>query len=99
LNRSDVATLSLTAKMETNNNWYYLDPDHNKTAPNKPHCARCKRPIKDTQSFEHFKSIELHPDKDTPWFRLNPLGRHLIGAECFHKVIEEYGMMTDGETP
>lgn len=72
--------------------WYYLDPDNNKKAPAGLHCERCKRPIKETQSFESFSSIILHPFH--PWFRMaKPAenGSVLIGSECLKKVISEYG--------
>jgi len=82
--------------METE--WYYLDPDNNKKTPDTPHCARCKRKMKDTISFESFSTIVLHPNPDLPYFRL-AIGvkeilsnKNLIGSECLKKVISEYGI-------
>lgn len=80
-------------KFWKNDVWYYLDPDNRKNNPETPHCARCKRKLKETQSIEGFINIELHPDN--PWFRI-PVGipkihYKLIGTKCLEKVINEYG--------
>jgi hypothetical protein len=77
------------------NMWYYLDPDNNKKDPECGlFCARCKRKLKENL-FQTYHSIVLHPDKDTPWFRMaKPLeGNSLIGDDCFKKVTSEYGIM------
>lgn len=82
-------------------NWYYLDPDNNKDDPKCGlFCARCKRPIKETQGRENFISIELHPVH--PWFKIangtKPIPKHLaalIGEACFEKVKNEYGIQSE----
>lgn len=80
-------------------NWYYLDPDNNKKTPDSIHCARCKRKLKETQAFESFKTIIMHPNVDLPYFRVAEgiketlSSPHLIGSDCLKKVIAEYGVM------
>jgi len=72
--------------------WYYLDPDNNKKSPVGLHCARCKRSIKSTQSFESFYPIILHPIN--PWYRIaKPFEKstQLIGSNCHDKMIAEHG--------
>lgn len=71
-----------------NNKWYYLDPDNRKTEPTSGlFCCRCKRPIKETQCFESFISVEKHPEH--PWVRTSVgNGKHIIGKECAKKLEE-----------
>lgn len=74
--------------------WYYLDPDNRKDEPKTIFCARCLRPIKQTQAFESFQRIVIHPDN--PWFRLADLREResgMIGSKCFEKVKKEYGIV------
>lgn len=80
--------------------WYYLDPDNNKDEPKGLYCARCKRPLKDTQAVESFLSIVLHPVR--PLYRLQeglePVPKHLaalIGEKCHNKMVKKYGEQTD----
>ena len=78
--------------------WYYLDPDNNRKPPIVGlYCSCCNRKLKETMAFEKFHSIELHPDVDTPWFKIAAPGRgnHLIGDHCFKRVLKEFGEMGD----
>jgi hypothetical protein len=79
-----------------NYTWYYLDPDNNKDEPKGAYCERCKRSIKQTQSFESFLPIILHPIH--PWYRLASAfekSTGLIGEKCHKKMIKEYGEQKD----
>lgn len=66
------------------NDWVYLDPDNRPKEPEGLHCVRCKKPLKQTQSFESFISVELHPEN--PWVRKSLHGNCLIGSECWNKI-------------
>lgn len=67
------------------NIWYNLDPDNTKKDPDKGiFCIRCKRKLKETQSFESFFSVELH--HENYWVRLNIKGGYLLGSECAKKL-------------
>jgi hypothetical protein len=73
--------------------WHYLDPDNNKSNPKTGlFCCRCKRKIKETQSFENFISVEMH---DTHyWVKPSINGKHLLGLECAKKL-ETVDSLTD----
>lgn len=67
-------------------NWYDLDADNNKKDPEIGlFCCRCKRKIKETQSFESFIAVETHPIY-LNWVRINPLGKYILGSECAKKL-------------
>ena len=70
--------------------WIELDEDNNRKDPeNGLFCVRCKKPIKDTQSFESFISVEIHPIGPPTMVRRSPLkGKYLIGSECWKKIIK-----------
>ena len=68
------------------NTWYELDPDNNKKDPKSGlFCCRCKRKIKETQCFEYFISVKMHPIWGN-WVMKDPLGNHLLGSECARKI-------------
>ncbi len=71
------------------NTWYFLDPDNNKKDPECGlFCCRCKRKVKDTQAVvKSFISVELHPEY--PWVRKSIVGKHLIGEDCWDKIVKE----------
>ena len=73
---------------ENTNDWIELDEDNRKRDPEKGlFCIRCKRPIKETMSFEHFISVEIHPIGSPTMVRRSPIkGKHLIGSECWKKI-------------
>ena len=82
--------------MSKNYTWYYLDADNNKKEPKGLYCERCKRSIKETQSFETFSPIIFHPEN--PWFRIAGAMEKsdgLIGSRCFERVKKEYGEKQD----
>ncbi len=72
-------------------NWFPLDPDNRKDAPEirdgkgsfigyKPHCVRCHKPLKGaTVSY-----IACTVDWDMMEVRKDPLGKELIGQDCFN---------------
>jgi len=69
------------------NDWIELDEDNNKKDPKSGlFCIRCKRPIKETQSFESFISVEIHPIGLPTKVRMSVNGKYLIGSECW-KII------------
>jgi len=74
--------------METE--WIELDENNNKKDPeNGLFCIRCKRPIKETQCFESFISVEIHPVGFPTMVRKSPLkGKHLIGTDCWKKIVK-----------
>lgn len=69
------------------NKWYFLDPDNNKKDPEGLFCCRCKRKVKDAQAATSFISVELHPD--FYWVRKSIFGKHLIGNDCWDKIIKD----------
>lgn len=69
------------------NTWYHLDPDNNKDEPKTGlFCCRCKRPLKQTQLFENFISVEMHDSHY--WVKTSITGKYLLGSECAKKLDE-----------
>lgn len=59
--------------------WIELDEDNRKREPkNGLFCIRCKRPIKETQAFESFISVEIKDDGGLPTM----VKRKKSGALC-----------------
>lgn len=72
------------------NDWIELDEDNNKKDPEKGlFCIRCKRPIKETQSFESFISVEVHPVGFPTMVRKSSKGKFLIGSDCWRKIAKQ----------
>lgn len=66
--------------------WYELDPDNNIDNPKSGlFCCRCKRKIKETQCFESFISVKMHPIWSN-WVIKDPFGNYLLGSECAKKL-------------
>lgn len=68
--------------------WYFLDPDNRKDPPsNGPYCCRCMKPLTVSGSLAtgiSWTSVTIHSVH--PWVKLDPLGRHLLGSDCWEKV-------------
>lgn len=69
------------------NDWYYLDPNNKKKSPEGLFCCRCKKSVKQTQSVTSFISVEMHPEHY--WVRKSITGNHLIGEDCWNKIVKE----------
>ena len=75
--------------MSSENRWVYLNPDNRKDPPVKGlYCCRCMRPIKETQSFESFTTVEM--DSEGIWVRKKMFGKHLIGSKCWDKIKNDF---------
>lgn len=72
------------------NDWIELDEDNRKREPKTGlFCIRCKRPIKETQAFESFISVEISTEGLPTMVRKSPIaGKHLIGSECWKKILK-----------
>ena len=70
--------------------WMELDEDNNKKDPEKGlFCIRCKKPIKQTQSFESFISVEI--TGSLPVLVRNSIsGKYLVGSECWKKIVKRH---------
>lgn len=68
--------------------WYLLNPDFRKDAPKTgPWCCRCQRPLKSITKGESMRLVEVDWDR---WLvRNNPLGKDLLGSECFKQVFND----------
>lgn len=67
--------------------WFELDENNNrKDPPMGLFCIRCKRPIKETQCFEDFIGVEIHPVGFPTMVRKSINGKHLIGTDCWKKI-------------
>lgn len=71
--------------------WIYLDPDYRVQTPKDKnglpvlHCCRCQRPVKGSAG-NSFRSVDV--DWDNLQVRNNPLGKELIGADCWKQINE-----------
>ncbi len=77
--------------METKESeWMELDEDNNKKNPEKGwFCIRCKKPIKQTQSFESFHGVEITGSFPT-LVRKSINGKYLVGSECWKKIVKRH---------
>lgn len=77
--------------------WLKFDPDHRRTPPEhrdqngkflgyKPHCCQCNRAMSGSAGVP-FKTVDV--DWDNILVRNNPLGKELIGEDCWNKVIAQ----------
>lgn len=70
--------------------WMELDEDNNKKDPeNGLFCIRCKKPIKQTQCFESFHSVEVKGSRPV-LVRQSINGKYLVGSECWKKIIKRH---------
>jgi len=60
--------------------WFFLDPDFRKDPPNTGlYCCRCQRKVE-----KSYRSVDVN--WNTMEVRNDPLGKHLIGNDCW-KII------------
>lgn len=61
--------------------WYRLDPDFRRDVPKNTalYCCRCQRKVE-----KNYRVVEV--DWDTHRVRNNPLGKDLIGNDCWAQV-------------
>lgn len=76
--------------------WLSFDPDHRRNPPEVkdakgkflyylPHCCQCNRPMSGNAGVA-FKCVDV--DWDNIKVRNNPLGKELIGEDCWKKVLK-----------
>lgn len=68
--------------------WMELNPDYRRSAPKTGlFCCRCQRSL-----FEHnIKSLSAcEVNYNTLQVRSNPLGKELIGRDCWNAVLKEH---------
>lgn len=66
--------------------WYFLDIDNRVDMPDVPHCCRCGRKMKTANiSFTVCETTEI---EGAIFFRLNPFGREVIGADCLKQQLK-----------
>jgi hypothetical protein len=72
--------------------WMQLNADYRRSTPKDkngqfvPHCCRCQKPIKGSAGLS-FKVVEV--DEIGARVRSNPLGKDIIGEDCWKRVLEE----------
>lgn len=72
------------------NEWMELDEDNRvKTPECGLFCIRCKKPLKETQSFESFHSVEIKGEYPTLVIK-SANGKYLVGSECWKKIVKRH---------
>jgi hypothetical protein len=64
--------------------WFYLNPDYRRDRPDHPHCCRCGKSFRRETNM-----IVVEVDWENVQVRNNPMGKELIGHDCWAQVQKE----------
>lgn len=66
--------------------WFYLDPDYRRDAPKDTalFCCRCQKRVSGATTL---RVVEV--DWDKMMVRNNPLGKELIGSDCWKQITKD----------